>query len=283
MLSKQDKFLRTCQTEICTLAQLFASYPPGITKFSIESYLCQFEPQDMQVGLKMLQNVSFYDESSMINLTRKLKQAVYSLNNNSFDNVIFCPMSYGSGDSASVMKRRLRHISDNNNPSMKLYEQQHFLNTVIDLQRSALKDDANHKKIIFIDHFIGSGDSILYPWGMAQQWQNVNHEYYVGVLIGYSDAIKIVEDTTFSRLKVLPMIELSGNNRAFHDNNNAFTKSEKMTLMKYCDGLGLDEDEKYGYNNGQSLVVFSDIIPDNALPILHHTTSRWKPLFPRQK
>lgn len=278
-MATRAQFYSKYQATISQLAQKFSSYPAGITNHSIESYLNQFKVKHLDLGLKLLRSIDYYDPSRMVNLARDLGNTVFALNNNSFDDVIFCPMSTTSGDSAGALKRLLR-MSMTGSSSPRLTAS-HFLDNVLDLSKKKFTDDASNKKIVFIDHFIGSGESITRVWGGIQQWENVNYKYYVGVLLGYHNSIELVEENTADHLTVIPVIELPERVRAFHDDNRIFTSEEKEILKEYCRNLGLDEQDQYGYRNGQSLVIFSNRISDNVLPILHHSTDNWKPLFPR--
>lgn len=279
MLPKTQQFFIQHHTEIASLAQKFSSYPANITITSVQSYLNQFK-DDIELGLKLLNNVSYYDPTSMVDLTRSLGNTIKSINKNTFKDVIFCPLSTSIGNSSDAILRYLR-VTMGGTPARQELFKNNFLSNVTELRRKIYRESNTYKRIVFIDHFIGSGDSIIRTWGGIQQWENPKHEYCVGVLVGYKDAMKYVEEETDSRLKLIPIIELLESARAFHPSNSIFSKNEKAKLMEYCDGLGITERDKYGYKNGQSLVVFSNRVSDNVLPILHHKTDQWNPLFPR--
>ncbi len=273
------QFYSSNQNTINQLAQRFSSYPADITKHSIESYLNQFKVNDLSLGLKLLRSVDYYDPSRMLNLTRDLGNLVFALNNNSFDNVLFCPMSTTSGDSAGALKRLMRmSMTGQTSPSLT---DSHFLDNVLNLSEEEFTEDPSPKKIVLIDHFIGSGESVSQVWEGIKQWENENYEYYVAVLVGYEGSIRLVEDNASDHLKVISVIQLQERARAFHNDNRIFTSEEKEILKKYCVKLGLNEKDQFGYMNGQSLVIFSNRISDNVLPILHHSTDNWNPLFPR--
>jgi len=214
----------------------------------------------------------------MLMLSRSLGNTVHTLNSGSFENVVFCPLSTTSGDSAEGILRNLRMTMTGRN-SPRITPSNH-VNVITDLSEPEFTDDVNHKKIILIDHFIGSGDTIIQTWGGIQQWQNENHDYYVGVLVAYEDAISNVE-STFNNLHILPMITLPASSRAFHESNSIFTANEKKILKNYCSQLNIRPPHQFGYNDGQSLVVFSNRVSNNVLPILYYETENWTPLFPR--
>ena len=279
-MTSKAQFLTDNHQKIIQLAQKFVSYPAGITQHSIESFLKQFKAKDISLGLKLLRSVDYYDPPRMINLSRDLGNIVFALNNNSFDDVLFCPMSSTSGNSADAIKRLLRmSMTGRSSPGLT---DDHFLNSVLDLSEEKFTDDTNPKKIVFIDHFIGSGNSIISVWGAIQQWENENYDYYVGTLVGYDDSITYIETETAHHLNVFSVVTVLERSRAFNENNIIFTNEEKEILKKYCENLGLDPNDQYGFMNSQSLIVFSNRISDNVLPILYHRTEKWIPLFPRE-
>lgn len=279
-MTTKTQFLTANHLTINQLVQKFSSYPAGITIHSIESFLKQFKAKDMALGLKLLRSIDYYDPSRMLNLSRDLGNTIFALNNNSFDDVLFCPMSTDSGNSADAIKRFLRMcMTGISSPELN---DEHFLNNVLDLAEEKFTDDVNHKKIIFIDHFVGSGESIISVWGGIQQWENEHYTYYVATLVGYDDAINFVELETANHLNISSVITLPESSRAFHENNTVFLDEEKEILKKYCEDLGLSVNSQYGFMNSQSLIVFSNRISDNVLPILYQSTEKWTPLFPRR-
>lgn len=278
MLDKKDKFLLQHDKDIVQLAQKFNGYPSHIDKIAVQAFLTQFDAPDMPTALKLLKNIDYCNSSTIADLTRTLGNTVKSANGGSFNDVVFCPLSTTSGDSSGDIMRYLKVTMKTNPPQLF---KSNFLTNVTDLGKDEHITNNNRKKIVFVDHFIGSGSSVVEIWGGIQQWQNENYEYYVGVLVAYTDSIKYVEEETNSYVNIIPVIELPEKKRAFHDKNNLFDKNEKEILKKYCKQLRLDPRDKYGYKNGQSLVVFSNRTPDNVLPILHYKTDDWIPLFPR--
>ena len=279
MPSPRDTFLRNNQDELIQLAQHFTSYPANITKSSIENFILQFDDTDLLLALKLLQNIEFYEPSRMMDLSRQLGLTIHSLNGGTFDNVIFCPLSTTSGDSAEGILRNLRMtLTGRSTPRITT---SNYVNVITDLSKPKFTEDTTNKKIVFIDHFIGSGDTIIGRWIAIQQWLNDNHDYYVGVLVAYEDAIRRVEEETFSRFNVVSMVQLPKTRRAFDEGNTIFTNEEKEKLKQYCDNLNISEEHRYGHRNGQSLVIFSNRVSNNVLPILHYETENWKPLFPR--
>ena len=275
---KKDQFLTTIYNDIKELRDKFGSYATEVNTDDIRQYLKQFEYEDMHIALKLLHNVDFFTSARNIGLTKSLIDMIRAQNDNTLDNVLFCPMSSDTGDSASSMKRLLRMTLGGNVTERRTNKKQ-FLKNVFDLYD--LRDDSDFKKIIFIDHFIGTGNSILRTWGGIQQWQNDNHEYYVGAIVSYGDAMERIEEETDSILQVFSGLVLPSHARAFDQNNNTFSSVEQDIIKRYCRNIENNECHQYGHNNSQSLVIFHDRAPNNTLPILHKCYTEWKALFPR--
>ena len=278
MNSKKTHFLTGKYQVIQKLESCFGTYATGVCAEDIREYLKQYEFQDMTTALKLLQNVDFFAAHRNIALAKELLDTIMAQNNNSLDGVFFCPMSENTGDSASSMIRLLK-LSIGGNAKARKIIQDNFLNNIFELEH--LVDDSNTKKIIFVDHFIGTGNSILRIWGGIRQWQNDNHSYYVGALVAYEDAMERIDDETNSILQIFSGLVLPSNTRIFHENNNTFSLNEQEIIKQYCAKIEKNKRNQYGYNNSQSLVIFHDRAPNNALPILHKKTDDWMPLFPR--
>ena len=279
MVSKKERFFSKNQEVISQLAQTFSSYPNGITKNSIQAYLSQFKDDDLGLGLKILENVDYYDPTRMMNLCRQLGTTIHALNGSNFNNVILCPISPSSGDSSEGIKRNLKlTMNGRSNPKLST---ENFTNVVTDLSNEEYTDDTKFKRIVLIDHFIGSGDTIIGMWGAIQQWENSNYEYNVGVIVGYEDAIQRVEEETASHVNVVSIVTIPSSLRVLNEQNPVFTPDEQSKIKNYCEKLGLPPQHQYGHNNGSSLVVFHNRVPNNVLPILNYGTENWKPIFPR--
>ena len=275
---KKDQFLTTIYNDVKVLKDKFGSYATGVDADDIRQYLKQFKYEDMQTALKLLHRVDFFTHARNITLVKSLISMIRAQNNNTLDNVLFCPMSTETGDSASSMTRLLK-ITLGGNATKRRTRERQFLRSVYDLPN--IKHDSNSKKIIFIDHFIGTGDSILRTWGGIQQWQNDNHEYYVGAIVSYESAMDRIENETDSTLRVFSGLILPPHSRAFHQSSNIFSSIEQNIIKQYCQNIEKNKRDQYGYNDSQSLVIFHDRAPNNALPILHKDCKEWKALFPR--
>ena len=97
----------------------------------------------MQTALKLLHRVDFFTHARNITLVKSLISMIRAQNNNTLDNVLFCPMSTETGDSASSMTRLLKITLGGNATERRTRERQ-FLRSVYDLPN--IKHDSNSKK-----------------------------------------------------------------------------------------------------------------------------------------
>ena len=275
---KKDQFLTTIYDNIKELENEFGSYATGVGADDIRQYLKQFKYEDMQIALKLLYSVDFFTAARNMRLVKSLLDTIRVQNNDTLDNVLFCPMSTDTGDSASSMTRLLKMTLGGSAVERRTYKNQ-FLKSMYDLRN--IRHNSDCKKIVFVDHFIGTGDSILRAWGIAQRWQNDHHEYYVGAIVSYESAMDRIENETDSILQVISGLSLPPQTRVFHQSNNTFSYIEQNILKRYCRNIEKNRRRQYGHNNSQSLVIFHDRAPNNALPILHKDHEKWKALFPR--
>jgi len=273
------QFLIDNSPAIEQLSRTFGNYSPGITKTNVEHFISQFRDEHLSLSLKLLENVDYYDSPIVTTLARDLGNQIKALTNPNLDNVLICPIKPVFGTSTESIQRKLRQTMASN-ASERNHISQKIIN-YIDLQ--GLANDSQQKTIFFVDDFIGSGDTVIRSWGRTQIWENDNHSYFVGVLVAYGDAIARIEEETGNHFEIIRSKELSENDRVFHPNNRIFTDAEKHILKSYCEALPNAREHRYGHRNGQSLVVFSEMCPNNTLPILHQqsTSPQWTPLFPR--
>ena len=229
---EKKQFLDNASSDIEALAKSFGSYVTGISTDSIGKYLVQFDGKHISVAMKMLQNVDFYDGPRTIQLAKRLKEIIKTRNKGTLENVFFCPMTTRGGDSADWMKRLLKNL-DSANYKERREMNQGMLQSIYELEE--LADDDNPKLIVLLDHFIGTGNSIITTWGHMRQWQNNNHEYVVVTLVAYADAMEKIKEETDSVLDVMSGVVLPKEARAFHKCNHNLSDTEKDTIKKYCE------------------------------------------------
>jgi hypothetical protein len=270
------KFLIDNQRKIEELAQRLASYAKRIDKDNINHFLTQFDAEHMGIGLKLIDNVDYYDGTRRLGLIDDICGMILKLTSKSLENVVFCPLKQFSGDSSDQVHRLFHRHMRNKVKDCRDYNAK-FIH---------LSDLPGFKKkkttVFFVDDFIGSGQSVVEQWGTMQHYENrKKHKYYFAVLVAYKEAVEQICKETFNHFEILTANELSDKDRIFSDKSIMFTAEEKEILKKYCKKVSNSDMHRYGHNNTQSLVVFQDGAPNNVIPILTQNTNGWYPLFPR--
>lgn len=266
-------FFQEYDHKIKRLKDKFPGYYPDITESRIKDFIKQFNNDDYGLALKTLEKTRYFSNSKIIKYLRLLTNVLQDEIDLTNTNVYFCSMSISSGKSTDAIIGKIRKILNMNKREFD-WKYLHLR----DLEN--LQNDSKHKTIIFADDFIGSGSTIQHLWSTLQNWYNSNHEYYVGVIIGYENIINNIESLTPLKIRYADDL-LTDNDRIFHEDNIDFSEDEKKTLKKYCRLVEKRKEYQYGFRNSQSLIIFSENAPNNAIPILHKKSPNWVPLFPR--
>lgn len=271
--SFRQEFYTQNKNKICNLVEKFVGYHVNVTPKRIKNFLDQFEPEQMNLGLKVLDQVHYFSHECTIKQVKLLVRLLDDEVCLKRGNVYFCTMSMTSGQSTDSIMRTVRHVA--NMKSSKYNNRFLFLRDLEELQ-----NDGDEKTIIFVDDFVGSGNTVCKLWSILSNWYNKNHQYYVGIIAGYKSAINVIEDDT--RLTIISSKELEEHCKVFHETNIVFNADEKSALKKYCKIAAGRSNFTYGYKNTQSLVVFYENTPNNTIPILHQKNKNWRfPPFPR--
>ena len=271
-MNSKKKFLKKHLEPINASVTKFIGFRRTITRSTVENFLCMFEQEHMFLGLRVLQNVNYYSNAeTRIQIGSLITLLGDKLNFENDDTIYFVPVSSSSGTSSQTITHYFRQ--DSGMRSEKYSER--FIN-FSDLEK--WKNNTDRRTIIFLDDFIGSGTQISSLWIRLQNYHNHNHNYYVGVLLGFQDKINIIQDET--PFKIISVETLCDNDRIFDNSNVHFNKKEKVILKQYCRDADSRKEFQYGFKCTQSMIIFYDHAPNNSIPILHHKSEKWlHPLF----
>lgn len=147
------------------------------------------------------------------------------------------------------------------------------------------KDLSDHKHIIFIDDFIGSGKTFIEEYNKLRRTRNwvnnskIENFYLLTAIIMEEGKFKI--EGAFSEIKIHAEIR----NKIFQNGKSPLTAfknvlSLKTIASKY--GKTLSPLAPLGSDDGQSLVSFFHGTPDNTLPIIWVEDKNWDAIFPRE-
>ena len=260
------------RSRISKIYDTFKDHHSEISKKKIRNYLNQFKEMDRDLGLRVLENVNYF---SNIRVTKQIKLLATLLNEQvglKDENVLFCSMSATSGTSSDTMLGAVRRAAK---LSSSLYGSKFIF--LRDLEKMQPNEN---KKIIFVDDFIGSGTTVARLWELIQNWNCASFKFYIGIIVGYESVIEqIEEDYPFTIISAEE--KLKDSSKIFHATNSNFNNKEKNIIKRYCKNVETRKEFRYGYKNTQSLLVFYENTPNNTIPILHHKTPEWQPLFLR--
>lgn len=224
--------------------------------------------------------------SSTDTIIRKLRNLM-KMDDNRFDEKFIYVSDLGNfslGPDVDIanIQDRINHIlnlSDDDISDLERNSQIHDLREQIKSIKKQSKE-LSSKTIIFVDDYIGSGNSFKEFWSQIGTYYNPNHNYILATLIAHKQGIdSITSDIPIKIITPTKPIPISG--KIFHNKNTTFTKNEKKILKKYCNDLGFPSQNRYGFMDTQSMVIIYERSPNNILPILYANTGKWVPLFPR--
>ncbi|MDG6929826.1 MAG: hypothetical protein JRN10_01060 [Nitrososphaerota archaeon] len=278
LLHYDNHFLVSHNTEIESLTRTFGSYP-SITKVSIQEWLNQFESYDMELGLKILKNVIFFDKTKIYNAYASVHKLLKHILGKKLSQVYFIPFGKIS-DSGTHMIYLYKSANNlTNAESMKKFK---GVSDIVDL---LLADDLI---IVYLDDFIGSGMQAIKIWKGTEGRDSAQpfeahlpnaKKVFLAVVAAYDEGVQKIQKETNGKLEVLYGTSLSDKNKALSPNSQAFTPKEKERINYYCNLTG--SLFPTGFNDMQSTVVFEHNCPNDSLSILWCDTPRWKGLFRR--
>jgi hypothetical protein len=140
--------------------------------------------------------------------------------------------------------------------------------------------------IIFIDDFLGTGDTARRFWEnliMPIKDRGINMNYYYTPLIAMIRGIEYVNCHTDFKI-ICPQI-LNDEYCAFSQSSTIFKNDdEKNIAREVCEEYGTmlvgKRQHSLGYKNSQALIGFHHNVPDNTLPIIW-SDNNWHPIFKR--
>jgi hypothetical protein len=158
--------------------------------------------------------------------------------------------------------------------------------------RVALKSD-KVKAIVFIDDFLGSGQSALEGLlGMQRELGEIaatrKIPVFLCVIAGFQTAVQHMEAELVKRklqIRVRVADPLADADRAFSDAADIFADVDEMEKAKRLVrdfGSRLEPKHPLGFNDTEGLIVFERSCPNNTLPVLWGKSADWTPLFRRQ-
>lgn len=131
--------------------------------------------------------------------------------------------------------------------------------------------------VIFVDDFSGSGEQFSKLWPKMKELLGASPQVHLVLYAATLTASQIIESAEGIQMHAASLLPAESN--VFDETNQNFTAAEKAKIESYCKKV--DPNNPRGYNSSGLLFILSHKTPNNSLPILHHKTKSWKPLFPR--
>lgn len=291
-----DDQLRITHQELNNLSNRWPTYKgKEITTEILREWLDQFEGiENQRFIFTIIENIKFY---SLIEIREKMelifnevrkeikkaeKEIILKEGKRKRDDII---ISYFDTSPVKSGAEYAKIFVETNN----IYKD--FASTPEKLELK-LNSTNNINAILFVDDFIGTGQSII---------ENLNQIIpsikdlikkrkilvIIGAITGFQEAKHKIEEFALKndfQIAVKLIDPLDNSNRCFNNDSQIFKKPyDREKAKSLCDKIGqnLEKNHPLGYGNCQSTVIFPNTCPNNSLPILWKETSNWKPLFKR--
>lgn len=251
----------------------FASYRYGVTEAGIVDWVNQFDAADRDTAARLLDVVEFISaeeiHAAFSSLLKRLPgwDRDASRRNGKFAFVAF---SSSAGESGDNMLHQFRLA---NNLNRREYDSLFIGRS--DLLRSGLGPDDT---IVFVDDFVGTGNQAVTAWrNMFQELTaQIGSVYLITVGAFQTGSERIKKET---RMQLLTHRPLGSRDSLFDNNCNHFSDDEKARILSYCRLASSSHPRGFG-DCGLVLVLYHQC-PNNSLAVLHASSRRWDPLFPR--
>ena len=151
---KNISFATSNKNRIEKLVKKFQGYSTPPSKTKLTKFLGNFQLDEVETGLKVLEKIDFFDNKRTSNLMKTLYQKIKKIGN--IDKLLVLPIDPTSGSSSYRMIEKFRCV---NNLKSRKYDSIFPSGFDKSLLQSLM--DARNKNIIFIDDMIGSGTSFV--------------------------------------------------------------------------------------------------------------------------
>lgn len=297
ILRKQyEDTIKISQEELNTLCHSWHQYKSQqISPTEVRSWLEQFGGFEEQRSIfKIIENIKFYNSSEirekMEDLFTEVKREIAKSQKTVFleqgkrkrDDII---VSYLDKNPAKSGPEYAKIFVETNN----IYKDN---SCTPDKLESKLLEIKSINTLVFIDDFIGSGNSIIENLepilnDNKKVLKENNTLIIIGIITGFEEAKhKILDFAKKQELSIIIKLldPLNKSDKCFDNDSSIYLKQiEREKAKSICQKIGVKLEKKHplGYDNCQARVVFPNTCPNNSLPILWKETSDWKPLFKR--
>lgn len=293
---RYEEEIKVKHNEINILSQKWSIYKgKQINVTEIRSWLEQFDGfENQRLIFKILENIKFYSQLEIRELMddlfvevrkeiAKSKKIVFKEEGKRKRDDIL--VSYLDNSPAKSGPEYNKIFVEHNN----IYKDK---SVNPDKLHSKLIELKNINALVFIDDFIGSGNSIienLEPILLENKKIIKENDLIIiiGIITGFEEAKhKIIDFAKKQDITIILKLlkPLNDSDKCFSSTSLVFEKNiEREKAKEICEKIGVKLEKKHplGYNDCQATVIFPNTCPNNTLPIFWKETTEWKPLFKR--
>lgn len=159
--------------------------------------------------------------------------------------------------------------------------------------KNAREEPTPLRRLVLLEDFVGSGDQCEKTLKFAAALDSNIPVLFIPLVIcpaGAQRIRKMIATGGYPNLRCEPALELTEdgfiNDKVNLDPDSLGANVRRLSKDVYCQVKGDDSPPplpytEFGFQHTGSTVVLHSNTPDNTLPIIHHTSNTWKPLFPR--
>lgn len=239
----------------------------------LDNWINQFTTDERPLLLELLKNFYYYTEKAIDRKVVELHQHFLEINGEDISKVVFSkiPKEYGVANS-DIMFTSYRLNND-----IKGYSS-------YDVIREYLENDAVPEKLVIVDDYMGSGDTVT---GALKTMLSVapelhNSKLYVLVIHASQIGIKNLNAFISERGLDLTFICLENTDKAFQEDyifSKIDAKLKEEEYRQICDCKNVSKGAVLGYKDIQSLVAFDKTTPNDTLGLFWHSAENFVALF----
>jgi len=239
----------------------------------LDNWINQFTTDERPLLLELLKNFYYYTEKAIDRKVVELHQHFLEINGEDISKVVFSkiPKEYG------VANSDIMFTSYWLNNDIKGYSS-------YDVIREYLENDAVPEKLVIVDDYMGSGDTVT---GALKTMLSVapelhNSKLYVLVIHASQIGIKNLNAFISERGLDLTFICLENTDKAFQEDyifSKIDAKLKEEEYRQICDCKNVSKGAVLGYKDIQSLVAFDKTTPNDTLGLFWHSAENFVALF----
>lgn len=239
----------------------------------LDNWINQFTTDERPLLLELLKNFYYYTEKAIDRKVVELHQHFLEINGEDISKVVFSkiPKEYG------VANSDIMFTSYWLNNDIKGYSS-------YDVIREYLENDAVPEKLVIVDDYMGSGDTVT---GALKTMLSVapelhNSKLYVLVIHASQIGIKNLNAFISERGLDLTFICLENTDKAFQEDyifSKIDAKLKEEECRQICDCKNVSKGAVLGYKDIQSLVAFDKTTPNDTLGLFWHSAENFVALF----